>query len=124
MSQGEDDDLQTPMASNLGTQARLLLPMHTVQQNHLVNKKEEHMKEALKLEMVGLRPEKDAPKDKRILFLPKKHRVTDVQEPINICWWSEKHNGWMSDLCLGFGGTEEMEGWLPLPEITNIKEST
>lgn len=62
-------------------------------------------------------PAETAPKDARILFLPKMFGNQKEQEPVNICWWSERDDGWKSDLCNDFGGTEEFDFWMPLPPI-------
>ena len=72
----------------------------------------------------GWQPAETAPKDARILFIPKMSGNLRAQEPVNICWWSDRHNGWRSDLCEDFGGTEDFDFWMPLPSVQQPAQRT
>lgn len=53
-----------------------------------------------------------APKDgTRIL-------ANDMQynNPSFVCWWDNNKSGWVSDLAIDFGGTEDPKMWIPLPK--------
>lgn len=89
------------------------------------------LREALASEVIeqtaifnGWQPAETAPKDARILFIPKMFGNLRAQEPVNICWWSDRHNGWRSDLCEDFGGTEDFDFWMPLPSVQPPTAST
>ena len=57
----------------------------------------------------GWQPIATAPKDGRKIMFAGPFNL------VSVCWWSERENGWMSDACVDFGGTEDATHWRPLP---------